>query len=430
MNTQPSHSNRPLRGGFVGILRLLGRPFGWLAGRYPVPFFVVLFGLLVIGLLVAFVPKRDDSRPASPPPPLPVEVVEVQPVEVFRDTFRQPGEVAPNRTVDIAAEVAARVERYAGRDDRVGEDGQLIRGRTSAGAVAEGDAVRKGQPILQLNTDLLRAERDRAKADFEYQKRELARIKQLFEQNVATASEVDTVRSAHDMAKAALELAEAHLERAVIVSPIDGSLNDIPVEVGEYVSPGVLVARVVEMDPAVVVFDVSEKDIGFLGTGDEVTITHGLVEIKELTGRIRYISELAAPASRTTCVEVEVPNPAGPDGKRRLRDKQIVEGKLTRRVLRDILLIPMAAIIPLENGKVVYVVEDGKARRREITIDPNLTDDQRVCVTDGIQPGAKLIVKGLVQVGPGQPVSIQPARTPVATQPVPTAPPAVQHEGD
>lgn len=435
MTDQLTPQPAPPQGKLARLLHRLGRPIRHLSRSNPAPFFIVCGGLLVIALLVAFVPKRDESRPATPPPPLPVSVIELESIEVFRDTFRQTGAVTPNRTVTLAAEVAARVDRYAGRDDRVVDDGRLKPGRASTGPVAEGDTVRKNQPLLQLNTDLLIAERNRARAQYEYQKRELARIKELFEQNVATASEVDTVRSAYDVAQAALNLAEANLERAVIVSPIDGVLNDILVEVGEYVTPGTPVARVVEMDPAVVVFDIPEKDIGFLAVGEEVTISHGLVDETTLDGRISYISELADEASRTTRVEVEVPNPTGPDGKRRLRDGQIVDGTLTRRVLRDVLLIPMAAIIPLEHGKVAYIVEEGKAQRKDITLDLNLKDGQHICVTEGLKPGQQLIVKGLGLVGPGQPVQIEttgglpelPARPATAPASQPTTAPASEN---
>jgi len=77
---------------------------------------------------------------------------------------------------------------------------------------------------------------------------------------------------------------------------------------------------------------------------------------------------------------------------------------LTRRVLDDAILIPLLAVIPLEEGYAVYVVKDSRAERREVKL--GIIKDDRVRVLDGVEPGDKLIIDGHRLVAPGQEVKI------------------------
>jgi membrane fusion protein (multidrug efflux system) len=381
--------------------------------KLPLPFkpTLIIAGCILVVIVIALaVPKRDDTQPPTTPPPVAVDVEVVEPVDDFHDDFVIPGVVEPNRVVRVAAEVAARIEEFAGFDDRIGEDFTPIKGSASAGQIEEGVRVTAGQPLMYLNTDLVLARRDEAKANFDYQRREFERIKTLFEKKVATASEVDAARVKYNTAKALLEVAEANLERSIVVSPINGILNSLPVEVGEYVNPGMVVAEIVDLDVMKVVVDVPEKDVGFLKIGQEETIHYGLNQRKEVTGKICYISELADQATRTTRVEICVDNKD-----RILRSGQIVQANLLRRVMDDVIMIPLQAVIPLEEGYVVYLSDGKEALRREVTLDRNVFQGQHIRVTEGLASGDRLIVRGHRLLSPGQPIrekSDQPTSAP------------------
>lgn len=110
--------------------------------------------------------------------------------------------------------------------------------------------------------------------------------------------------------------------------------------------------------------------------------------------------------------------------RRGLRAGQIVQVNLKLRTLHDAVLVPLKAVIPLEKGKVVYVVKDGRAERRDVTL--GFFREWDVLVLSGLAAGDKLIVKGQHLVGPGQRVKIvagddQPAThpaSPSASRPV------------
>ncbi|MBS3821475.1 MAG: efflux RND transporter periplasmic adaptor subunit [Planctomycetes bacterium] len=373
-------------------------------------------GLLVMVLGVVLPGEAGPGEPI-PIPPRAVEGLVLRPREQVVDSFEITGKVENNRVVRVAAEVAARVDAYAGRDDRF-EDGQLV--ETNAPPLEEGDVVREGQPILLLNKDLLKAARDAAQAEFEFLTDDVRRIKESYEQGVATTLEVDQILMKYKVAKANLARAQANLDRACVRAPIDGVLNRLPVEIGEYVQPGMVAAEIVDADPAVVVVSVPEKDIRFFGIGERQTILHGPAGKETLDGRITYISATADPLTLTTRVELTVPNPET-NGTRRLRDSDIVRVRMVRRILRNPLMIPVRAVIPLERGYVAYVAVEGKAERRRIHLDQRMLQNEVVRLlpptaeqtalaeadgeTAGLAAGETLILQP-ARVGPGQPVDI------------------------
>ena len=342
---------------------------------------------------------------AAPIPPVNVDVEVVVAQAEVRDVLELPAVVEPNRIVQVSSEVPGRVERIA---------------------FEEGAAVKRGEPIVYLNTDLLQAGRDRAAADAAYAGEQYERLRALTERGAVTPEQRDRAAATMAMAAADLALAEARLERATILCPLDGVLDKLWVEEGEYVQDAVALAELVDVDTVKVVVQVPERDVGFFRTGAGTTAggTHvplapGLVtaEVEAFTnghrkvfGTITYISELADEQTHSTRMEITVANNrvAGPQGAARtpraLRSGQIVKVRLTRRVLKGVIMIPLAAVIPLESGHAVYVVNGEEAQRRSVEI--GLIQGLRVEVTTGLSEGDRLIVAGHRFVGPGQRVNV------------------------
>jgi len=179
-------------------------------------------------------------------------------------------------------------------------------------------------------------------------------------------------------------------------------LNDLLVEEGEFVDTGNAVARIVDTDTVKVVVEIPERDIAFFAVGQKSDI---FVETKDktrlLVGTISFISELADSRTRTTRTEITLDNK-----QRLLRSGQIVRVTLTRQILKDAILIPLLAVIPMEGSKAVYVVNSTQAKRREVKID--IIRGDQVQITSGLEPGDKLIIAGHRFVAPGQKVNIVP----------------------
>jgi membrane fusion protein (multidrug efflux system) len=359
------------------------------------PAVVLVTALALVGL-IAFMPNEAEPQPNNGVPSVNVIVQTVHPIPELADTFTLSAVVEPDRVVHVAAEVAGRVERFGLRAQPVSWRGRDI---PAGKPIEEGEPIAEEDPIVYLNTDLLKARFDRAQAQFEYDQTEYDRVADLYERGVTSKTEFDDAAATRNVSKATLDEAARNLERAEIVAPIGGILNRLPVEIGEYASPGQEVAEIVSIDRAKVVVQVPERDIYFLGLGDSTDVFIDALEETRLTGEISYISELADDLTRTTRVEITVDN-----RRHLLRSGQIVRARLTRRVLTDVIMIPLGSVIPLEQGRVVYVANDGHAERREVEL--GLIEGRSVRVLRGLEAGDRLIVAGHRYVGPGQPVTV------------------------
>jgi RND family efflux transporter MFP subunit len=349
---------------------------GWL--RRNVPKAVIIIAAIVVLTIIAKIPKKEQHTAATEAAPVNVEVMTVEAEPEFAETFDLPAIVEPNRIVTISAEVEGRIEKIPS---------------------AEGSTVHTGDLLVQLNADLIRPQFEMAEAQFQREKIEYERMKELVEKDATSRRDLDdaTVRLA--TSKAQLAEVRARLERTKILAPITGVLNNLMVEQGEYVQSGMSVAEIVDMETVKVVVYVPEKDITFFTVGQDTVVFYNYRDRDEsMVGTITFISELADPQTRSTSMEITLQNEKG-----YLRSGQIVRVRLRRRTLKDVVLIPLLAVIPMENGNAVYVVNSTEARRREVELGTIKGD--LVQIKHGLKPGDRLIIAGHRFVAPGQKVN-------------------------
>jgi membrane fusion protein (multidrug efflux system) len=151
-----------------------------------------------------------------------------------------------------------------------------------------------------------------------------------------------------------------------------------------------------------VVVQIPERDIIFFDVGQKAEVIVRTVDEDEdesVSGEITFISELADQQTRSTRMEITVANEQG-----LVRSGQIVSVNLTRRILKDAIMIPLLAVIPMEEGNTVYVANSAEAKRREVKLGTIKGDLVRI--KSGLKPGDKLIIAGHRFVAPGQKVNI------------------------
>ena len=342
---------------------------------------IVIVALAAL-VVLAKLPARKQELPATAVPPVMVTVMTVTTVPQFPDTFDLPAVVEPNQIVTVSAEVAGQIEWIGPK---------------------EGSFVHSGDLLLRLNTDLLQAELERVQAQVKYDQSEFERQKGLVAGGAAPDRDLDEAVMKLAVSKAQLEDVRARLARTRILAPFSGILNELRVEQGEYVQVGTAVADIVDTGTVKVAAEVPERDVPFFSVGQKAQV---LLDVKgrpqSVEGVITFISELADPRTRSTRMEITLSNEDG-----LLRSGQIVRVRLTRRVFENAILIPLLAVIPMENSKTVYVVDNSsKAQRREVEL--GVIRGDRVQVTRGLAPGDQLIVSGHRFVAPGQDVKIVP----------------------
>ena len=350
---------------------------GWF--RRNAPKAVIIIVAIAVLTFITKLPKRERYAEPTEAVPVNVKVMTVVAEPEFAETFDLPAVVEPNRIVTVSAEVEGRIERIPS---------------------AEGSRVETGDLLVQLNTDLIQPQFEVAVAQVKRDQIEFERMNELVKMDATSRSDLDNATTKLAISKAQLEEVRARLERTQILAPISGILNDTLVEKGEYIQIGMPTAEIVDTDTVKVVVDIPERDITFFTIGQKAKVFMNYKDEKiSLEGTISFISELADPQTRSTRTEIALENK-----ERLIRSGQIVKVHLTRRILKDAILIPLLAVIPIEEGTAVFVVNSTQAQRR--IVDLGIIKGDRVQVTSGLEPGDKLIIAGHRSVAPEQKINI------------------------
>ncbi len=187
-------------------------------------------------------------------------------------------------------------------------------GRVVELAVERGDRVEQGQALARLAPEDRPAKLNEAKALLAQRRIEFEASRRLSEKGFRAETQLAGSKADLRAAEAAVSRAEVELENTGIQAPFEGLVDDRMVEIGDFVEKGDPVARVVDLDPILVVAQVNERDVDQLEIGGQAQAR--LITGEEVTGRIRFVGAVADPLTRTFRVELEVANPERriPDG--------------------------------------------------------------------------------------------------------------------
>jgi RND family efflux transporter MFP subunit len=269
--------------------------------------------------------------------------------------------------------------------------------------VHEGDAVIRGQVLAELDADVLKQQLTDLKNKLAFVTDLFNRQKTLWDQKIG--SEVQYLKAKNDMETVQNGIAtlEEQIQMSVITSPINGTVEDIPIKVGQLASPAspIPAFRIVNFSKAKALADVGEAYSSLVKTGDEVKIF--LPDLnKEITEQITFASKYINPTNRTFLVEATLP---GSDIV--FRANMIAVLKIRDYSNPNAIAIPQNYIQnSRDEGQFVFVAseENGKKVARKRTITPNISYNGLTEVINGLNQGDKIITAGYKDLYNGQPI--------------------------
>jgi len=184
-----------------------------------------------------------------------------------------------------------------------------------------------------------------------------------------------------------LQLARTYLDDTVITAPIGGTISSLSVNPGEIIAPGVPVAIINKMDMMEVSIQLTEKDVGRIAVGQEVGIEISAVSSELLEGEVTAISPVADPRTKTYEMKASLPNEGG-----RLKAGMTATIHAVVAAEKETVVVPVDAVLTQQGEQVVYIVEDGVAYCRPVTL--GLENGSEVSVLEGLSPGEQVVVKG------------------------------------
>lgn len=281
--------------------------------------------------------------------------------------------------------------------------------------VAEpGSAVRRGQPLMRIDTAAhelrraeLQAQAERARAQLRFLDAQLARQQGLATSSAISANDLDQTRSQRDMAASDLRIAEVRLlqvaediARATVRADFDGVVTQRLRRVGEEVSRGTVVAEVIDTGSVEVRVPTPLHHAGRVAVGDVLRV-RGFDRDLEATVR----SVVPGTDPRRQSFELRLDLPANGGG-RPWAIGELVSVDLPVLAAAGALAVPEDALVLRQDGTYVFrVSEEGTAER--IAVELGDSHDGTIAVTAaGLEAGDRVVVRGGETLGAGQPVTI------------------------
>ena len=367
---------------------------------------------LVVPLVVAAV-AAGCSKQAPPPqqqrPAPEVSVLAVQPRTIpYVASFV--AQTESSRQVDIVARVSGFLDRIAYK---------------------EGDLVRDGQLLFQLDPKPFQAQLEAARGELQAQKARfttaeatLARVKPLAAQNALSQADLDKAQGEYDASKAAVFAAQAKVTEAelnlgytTIRSPVTGLASRSVQREGAYLNAQSTESKltyVAAIDPIWVTFSVSQNQIArhreMLAKGQVIEPKQQQYEIELVlsdgqryphVGRINFADPSFSQETGSFMVRGVLPNP-----KKELRPGMFVTAYLKGAVRPDAIVVPQLAVQQGSNGHLVYVVNQaGVAEVRPVVVG-DYVGEKDIVVASGLHKGDRVVVDGVLKVVPGRPVKV------------------------
>ncbi len=316
------------------------------------------------------------GRPGSGGAAVPVEVVEIAPgaISAWIETN---GALEAEREVDIVARIGGPITRILTEEGRTVTEGEML-------ALIDDTEARAQVEIARVALTQAEVAHDRAKASFE--------------QQVVSQEVYDSALSAFESARAQLEGNQIQYGYTRIEAPFDGLIVERAIKFGETVTAGQRVFRISDFDPLLCNIAVPERDLTRVSPGQIARIRVEAFPGEEFEGRVLRVSPVVDPATGTIRVTLEV-NRQG-----RLSPGMFANVRLVTDVRENALIMPRRALSLESLADTVFVVEEGLAVRRTVTL--GYDEEDRVEVTEGLQAGDRVIVIGQDGLADATPVQI------------------------
>lgn len=358
------------------------------------------FSLLLAASLSAGCTGTAPAATEAPPPPVHAARVELEAVVPISTAT---AEILANRQAKLRSETAGRVvDVLVDAGERV-KDGQVLLrldvGRPASAAQAAQAAV--AQSEARLN----QAERELGRTQ------KLVKTGGLPEQRLDDAQDaVRLASAARDAARAEARLARRGLTEAVVRAPFAGTVVERAVELGEYLAPGTPLLTLADTSllKARVLLDPREALDVAVGAKADVSVYARPGE--RFGATVVRVGEVIDPRTRRLPVEVELDDHVG-----RLRPGLVARFAVQTGEPEMLLRVPLEGVFERFGKQHVYVVVDGVAQRRAISLGPVRAGYAEV--SGGIEAGELVVTKGVTRVVDGSKVLVVPIETTAESAP-------------
>lgn len=343
----------------------------------------IVYSLLII-LLIAFIAYRimankaeSNTGPKGGPGITTVTGMVATP-EKFADNLQLSGSVEANEQVEIRSEITGVVEAINFK---------------------EGTQVAKGQVLLRVNDSELRAQLSKVGTAKQLASENERRAKLLLEKQAISQEEYDVASAGYKSAQAEAQLIAAQLKKATIRAPFSGTIGLRYVSEGTYVTPTTPIATLVNTKQLKITFSVPAKYANRIKLNSEISFTTSGSKAEHVA-KIYAIEPQIDVATRTLKMRAIADNTNGD-----LYPGMFASVLLPLETVDDAILVPSEALIPIQNGKMIFVSEGGRAK--QIKVETGSRTESSIRIISGLKAGDTILTSGVMSLKDGVPVKVK-----------------------
>ena len=332
---------------------------------------ITLISLALLGLIGYRITKNSaesekNDKKGDKKPPLSVTAIVVSSKD-FSNGISLSGSIEANENVEIRSEVSGIVEKIS---------------------FTEGTNVSKGQVLLKVNDIELRAQLSQALTKQKLASENERRAKLLLQKEAISQEEYDIASAEFRSLKAQTQLIQAQIAKTTIRAPFSGKIGLRNISPGTYVTPTTLIIKLVSSSQVKISFSIPEKYASEIENNATITFTIPN-NPQKFSAKIYAIEPEIETATRTLKIRAIADNSNG-----KLLPGTFATIDLSLKNIKDAIVIPTEAVVPIQNGKVVYIANNGKAK--EVKIETLARTAKDVVVTSGIKSGDTLLTSGVM----------------------------------
>ncbi len=344
--------------------------------------FIITLILLLGGLIAYRITKNNKEGDKGKDKGGKKEIISVNGMVVKEQTFDNnlslSGSIEANEQVEIRSEISGIVEAIN---------------------FQEGSTVSKGQVLLKINDVELRAQLAQAKTKENLASENERRAKLLLQKEAISQEEYDIASADYRSAKAQTQLISAQIGKTSVKAPFSGKIGLRNISPGTYVTPTVLIANLVNVGKLKITFSIPEKYATQIKVNSTLNFT-ATNATEKYTAKVYAIEPGVDINTRTLQVRALADNSNG-----KLLPGTFANIDLPLDVIKDAIVVPSQAIVPVQSGKKVYVANNGQAK--EVKVETATRTDASILVLSGLKAGDTLITSGVMSLKDEAPIKVK-----------------------
>ena len=330
--------------------------------RKPVFWFTFLLMMGVV-FMTCNGPAEDTSEET-------VNRIRVRTTDYEKQDFalieRFSGEVKPQKQVNLSFNIPGKIERFY---------------------FDEGDAVKKGQLLAQLEQQDYETVRDQSLAQYEKSKRDFERSQRLWKENSIQEQIVQDAETVFKVSQAVLEAAELNLKHCQMFAPFNGHVAYRFGEEREMAAPGQVVFTLIDLSRVIVELGVSERSVGRLKKGQNASVVIQSLQEEHIKGRVSYVALSASPDSRLFKVEIKISNP-----NLDLKPGMTASVGVITNTIAETFVFSIDVSVLRKGERVIFLLEGEKARERSLK--DFLISGDNLIIRDSLPAAGQIITDG------------------------------------